>query len=259
MGGGMKGKRLVLLSALLASWALGAGAGCLRVPEREVSEGELFILGEEDLRAKRYEKAREAFQKLLQEYPDSKLRRKALLRLADSFYQEEGFEEAKFQYRKFVELYPVTPDTPHAYYHLGMSDYQRLLAYDRGQANTRDALESFQKLTTRFPNSKFAKDARHRIRYLRYLLAQHDLFVARFYHRRGAYVSAIPRYRELIANYKDMPRLRAEALFYLGKALEEEDSPRKAAYAYQQLLREHPQSGFADRARKRVTRLNGRR
>lgn len=248
----LKGKGFVWL---LAALSLGLSLGCARSPEGRVSAGELFVLGREDLRERNYAKAREAFQKLLQEYPDSKLRAEALLNLADAYYKEEGYEESKFHYKKFVDFYPVHTKTPHALYYLGMSDYKRVRAYDQDPQFARDALESFQKLKRSFPNHKFVKEAEEKIRKLRRHLARHDLYIARFYYGQGLYVSAIPRLREYLAEYEDVNEERDYALFILGESLMAEESHEKAEKAYRRLVKEFPKSSYARRARRRLSDL----
>ncbi len=248
----MRGKSILWL---LAAISLGLSLGCARAPEERVSAGELFVLGREDLRERNFTKAREAFQKLLQEYPDSKLRAEALLNLADAYYKEEGYEESKFHYKKFVDLYPIHTKTPHALYYLGLSDYRRILSYDQDPQFARDALESFQKLKRSFPNHELVREAEERIRKLRRHLARHELYIARFYYGQGLYVSAIPRLREFLDEYEDVNEERDYALFILGESLMAEESYEKAGKAYGRLVKEFPGSSYARRARRRLSRI----
>ena len=230
-------------------------SGCVSRPKQQASPGELLVIGEEDLRAERFEAARLAFKRLLEEYPDSKHRRSALLRLGDSYYHAEEYIESKLQYAEYVRLYPVSAGTPKAYYFLAMSDYQRNLAIDQDASVARDALESFQTLVSRFPGSEYTTDAKQKILELRQHLAQNALFIANFYFRTNLRVSAIPRYREIIRDFKDVPHVRAEAMYKLGESYRIEESFQKAGEAYGSLLESYPDDQYASPAYSRLLAL----
>lgn len=246
------------VALLLTAAALLTG-GCTVRPADKASPGELMLLGQEDLRAERYESARQAFQRLLREYPDSNHRREALLNLANSYYQGEEYIEARVQYAEYVQLYPVSRQTAQAYYYLGMSDYNRILEPDQEQSTTRDALKSFQELVRRFPRSEFTAQAKERIQALRDRLARHHLYVARFYLTKGKRVSAIPRFQEVVKEFTDQPGLRAEAMYYLAESYMAEESYQKAGEAYRNLIKEYPANPYSQRAYQRLVSLSNAR
>ena len=230
-------------------------SGCVSRPKQQASPGELLVIGEEDLRAERFEAARLAFKRLLEEYPDSKHRRSALLRLGDSYYHAEEYIESKLQYAEYVRLYPVSAGTPKAYYFLAMSDYQRNLDIDQDASVARDALGNFQTLVSRFPGSEYTTDATQKILELRQHLAQNALFIANFYFRTNLRVAAIPRYREIIRDFEDVPHVRAEAMYKLGESYRIEESFKKAGEAYGSLLESYPDDQYASPAYSRLLAL----
>ncbi len=234
-------------------------SGCVSRPKQQASPGELLVIGEEDLRAERFEAARLAFKRLLEEYPDSKHRRSALLRLGDSYYQEEEYIESKLQYAEYVRLYPVSAKTPKAFYFLAMSDYQRNLDIDQDITVARDALKNFQTLVRRFPSSEYTPNARQKISGLREHLVKNALFVANFYFRTNLRVSAIPRYKEIIRDFSDVPHVRAEAMYKLGESYRIEESFRKAGEAYRSLLEAYPDDQYASPAYSRLVILTGKK
>lgn len=234
-------------------------SGCVARPKQQASPGELLVIGEEDLRAERFEAARLAFKRLLEEYPDSKHRRSALLRLGDSYYHAEEYIESKLQYAEYVRLYPVSAGTPKAYYFLAMSDYQRNLAIDQDASVAKDALENFQTLVNRFPGSEYTTDAKQKILELRQHLAQNALFIANFYFRTNLRVSAIPRYREIIRDFEDVPHVRAEAMYKLGESYRIEESFQKAGEAYGSLLESYPDDQYASPAYNRLLALTSKK
>ena len=232
---------------------------CGSIPKEQTSPGELLVIGEEDLRAERFEAARLAFKRLLEEYPDSKHRRIALLRLADSYYHQEEYIESKLQYSEYVRFYPVSAGTPKAYYFLGLSDYQRKLEIDQDASVARDALKNFQTLISRFPGSEHIADAKKKVLELREHLAKNALFIANFYFRTNLRVSAIPRYKEIIQDFKDVSSVRAEAMYKLGESYRIEESFNKAGEAYRSLLESYPDNQFAPPAYDRLLALTGKK
>ena len=163
------------------------------------------------------------------------------------------------QYAEYVQLYPVSRQTPQAYYYLGMSDYNRILDPDQEQSVTRDALKSFQELVRRFPRSEFTAQAKERIQTLRDRLARHHLYIARFYLTKGKRVSAIPRFQEIIKEFADQPDLRAEAMFFLGESYMQEESYQKAGETYRNLIKAYPANFYSQRAYQRLVGLSSTR
>lgn len=234
-------------------------SGCGSRPKQQTSPGELLVIGEEDMRAERFEAARLAFKRLLEEYPDSQHRRSALLSLGDSYYYAEEYIESKLQYAEYVRLYPVSAGTPKAYYFLAMSDYQRNLAIDQDASVARDALKNFQTLVNRFPGSEYTADGKQKITELREHLAKNALFVANFYFKTNLRVSAIPRYKEIIRDFEDVPHVRAEAMYKLGESYRIEESFKKAGEVYRSLLESYPEDLHASTAYNRLLVLTGKK
>ena len=103
------------------------------------------------------------FTQLIEDFPDSKERTQALLILARSHYSIEEYEEAKFHFQKFVDLYPKHKNTDRAYFYKAMSDYQRMDLVSRDQVATKDARDGFQQLVDRFPKSQYLSQAKQKI------------------------------------------------------------------------------------------------
>jgi outer membrane protein assembly factor BamD len=61
---------------------------------------------------------------------------------------------------------------------------------------------------TKYPESQYSADARQRMIYLRNILADHELHVAQFYVKRGAFVAAINRAKYII---EKLPQSNATA------------------------------------------------
>ena len=90
---------------------------------------------------------------------------------------------------------------------------------ERDQKAAKESFESFKELVSRFPESRYAPDARMRMTYIVNALAEYEVHVARYYYKRGAYVAAIGRAQTALADYREVPALE-EALFIMVKSYE---------------------------------------
>jgi len=78
---------------------------------------------------------------------------------------------------------------------------------DRDQTAARESFRDFDELIRRFPDSRYAPDARQRMVFLRNNLSFYELDVARYYLRRKAYVASANRARFAIETYPGSPEL----------------------------------------------------
>jgi outer membrane protein assembly factor BamD len=136
-----------------------------------------------------------------------------------------------------------------------MSDFNRLLKFDQEQSITMDAIKSFEELLKRFPKSKYGADGKEKLVTLRKQMAKHEMFIARFYWKRGLRVSAIPRLKEIAQKYTTLPEVQAEAMYYLAETYRAEESYLNAGQAYQNLIKEHPDSPYAQTGYSRLIEL----
>ena len=60
----------------------------------------------------------------------------------------------------------------------------------------------FKIITTKFPNSIYAKDAKFKIKYIKNALAQNELMIGKFYLKNNSPASSIKRFQAIIKNYQ---------------------------------------------------------
>jgi outer membrane protein assembly factor BamD len=151
----------------------------------------------------------------------------ALLDLAYVYYKIDNHEEALSTCDRFIRLYPQNPHVDYAYYLQGLVNFNRNRGVtdrifptdysERDISSASAAFQNFSELLERFPNSIYAEDASMRMVYLRNLLAEYEIHVARYYLRRGAYVGAANRARFVVENYSKTPSV-PDALVVMAKA-----------------------------------------
>ncbi|MGM0537521.1 MAG: outer membrane protein assembly factor BamD [Pseudomonadota bacterium] len=211
--------RVITFPARLASLLL-AGvilAGCASTGSEEedelegVAERQLYQEGREALEDARYTTAINRLEAIDTRFPFGEHAQQAQLELIYAYYESDDWEGARAAASRFIRLHPDHPQVDYAYYMRGLAAWQagrfsleRLRLIDiskRDLGATRDAYSDFRELIQRYPDSQYAPDAQQRIAYLRNLLARHELHVADFYLRKGAYLAAVERGRWVIENY----------------------------------------------------------
>ncbi|MEW5948168.1 MAG: outer membrane protein assembly factor BamD [Thermodesulfobacteriota bacterium] len=174
-------------------------------PPREKTAEELATSGMAYLRGGDYYKSAEAFQQIKDRYPFSQYSLLAALKLADIHYHRKEYEEAVSAYQEFEKLHPTNEALPYVTYQIGMSYFRQMLGVDRDQAATRNALNEFHRLLNTYPDSPYVIEAKERIRQCRERLAEHELYVGRFYLRTEQYRAALNRLRRLVSDYPETP------------------------------------------------------
>lgn len=174
-----------------------------------------------------YDRAIQYYQRLEARYPFGVHGQQALLDLAYAYYRNDDSDAAVTTAERFIQLHPRNPHVDYAYYLRGLANFnrgsgllRRYLPIDHSQRDNSASLMAFQdfnELLTRFPDSRYADDARLRMIYLRNLLAQHEVHVANYYMRREAYIAAVNRSRFVVENYPRTPSA-PEALAIMAKA-----------------------------------------
>jgi len=202
------------------------------------------------------EQARSAFRQVIEDFPDSKKRIQALLLIARTYYTDLEFEEAKYHFQKFIDLYPTHNQADRAHFFKAMSDYRMIDLAARDQTHTQEALEGFKELINRFPKSQFLKTAKIKYRECELKLAQNILEIGKFYYRTGSYQSAINRLKSLMIDY---PRLKYldEAIYIIAESYYHEQNFDKASATYKKLLKKYPQSKFKLQVKSRLKTLRG--
>jgi len=168
-----------------------------------------------------FEQAIELYEKLEARYPFGRYATQAQLDVAYAYYQYDEPESALAALDRFIKLHPRNSHVDYAYYLKGIVNFNRSIGFvdrfipsdvsQRDAGAAMDSFDDFSELVRKFPNSKYSKDARKRLLYLRNNIAKHEVHVARYYLDRGAYLAAANRGVYVVENYQRAPAVR-EAL-----------------------------------------------
>ncbi|MDX7952251.1 outer membrane protein assembly factor BamD [Lichenihabitans sp. Uapishka_5] len=157
------------------------------------------------------------FGQLEKDFAYSDYARRGLLMQTYAQYNGGNYDDAVESGARYVKLYPNTPDTPYALYLQAMSQYSQVPDISRDQGQSAKALELFEQIVQKYPNSEYANDAKFKIQVARDQLAGKEMSIGRFYLARKNYTAAINRFREVLAKYQTT-RHTEEALMRLTEA-----------------------------------------
>ena len=103
---------------------------------------------------------------------------------------------------RFIQLHPGHRDIAYAYYLKAISYYVQIVDIGRDQKTTELALKALDDVIRRFPDSKYARDAKLKLDFTRDHLAGKEMEIGRYYLKRGQYLAAMNRFKRVIDNYQ---------------------------------------------------------
>lgn len=194
------------------------------------SADQIYQTAKTEMDSGNYRTASDYYGKLLARYPYGQKAQQAALDLAYSHYKAGEPDKARAEYEAFIRTYPQHTYIDYAYYMLGVVAYERNVSfYDKlnpsNLAQTdpeamQAAFNAFAEVVNRFPESEYAEDARYRMLFLKNLLGQHELEIADHYLRRGAYLAAVNRAKNVLQRYEQTPST-PYALALMSRAYQE--------------------------------------
>ncbi len=161
-----------------------------------------------------YSRASKKFAEVERLHPYSKWATKALLMQGFSNYQANKYSDAIDSCQRFISLHPGHADAPYAYYLVALSQYEQINDVTRDQQQTQNALDALDEVSKRFPDSKYAADAKQKALLARDHLAGKEMEVGRYYMTRGSYLAGINRFKTVITKYQTTSQT-PEALYRL--------------------------------------------
>jgi outer membrane protein assembly factor BamD len=196
-------------------------------PTAEWSPNKIYAEAKDEASTGAYEKAIQLYEKLEGRAAGTPLAQQAQLDKAYAHFKAGEPVLATAALDRFMKLHPASSAIDYALYLKGIVNFNDDLGLfsgvtrqdlaERDQKAAKESFESFKELVTRFPDSRYAADARARMGYIVNSLAQSEVYVARYYYQRGAYLAAINRAQTAITDYARVPAVE-EALYIMVKS-----------------------------------------
>lgn len=237
--------------SLLALVAVLAG-GCLHSKPKSafdisvVSSGreprEIYAHGEKMMKSGLYDKAMSDFQELRNFHRDDPLSVRAQLSLAEIRFKKGEFDEARYAYEEFLQYHPRHPDLDFVVYRIGLSIYKRApkLA-GRDQSLSKAAVNRWAGFAERFPQSTYIAEVQKLSQRGLDRVAGKELFISRFYAKKGAWRAVEGRAADLVARYPTASHAD-EAMAMLARAYHSDGRPEDALAVRERLVADHPDS-----------------
>lgn len=219
-----------LLAAILAMCMSVMLVACGSTPQDEfanIASDKLYADAKDDAAEGNYELAIKKLEKVEARASGTLLSQQAQIDLAYAYFRTGEKAQALAKLDRFIRLHPTSPALDYAFYLQGLVNFNENLGLfgklsrqdlaERDQQASRDAYESFKQVVERFPQSRYAEDARLRMNHIVNSLAAGEVHVARYYLRRGAYLAAANRAQQAVKEYNQSPATE-EGLFIMAQA-----------------------------------------
>ena len=209
-------KTLPYLATLLLVLILSSCSSNEEMPDERLVEKELYDQAQSRLKNGSFSTAIMSLEALEARFPFGRYAEQAQAELIYAYYMNSQFEAAQSAAERFINLHPRHSHTGYAFYMKGLASFtddsgifSRYFQSDLAKREVVMAQTSFDELSdfiSRYPNSKYVPHAKQRMIYLKNLLAEHEIYVADFYMKRGAYLAAIGRAKYVIEHLPNTPQ-----------------------------------------------------
>ena len=221
---------------------------------------ELFAAGTRRARKGDYEGARLLFSVIINTYPDSQFLPYAKLAIADTFYLDgttSALIQAGIAYQEWLTFFPTDPLSERTMLKMAEVEMRQMVLPDRSNEHARKAEQRLRAALQQFPQTSLRPEFEQRLREAQENLAMHDYGIGNFYldrFNRGLASNpkgAQSRYQEIVDKYKNFS-LMADVLYKLAATYVQEEEPDEAAKYFAQLIRTHPNSEYAEKAKQQL-------
>jgi outer membrane protein assembly factor BamD len=219
------GFRLLLLSTLIVM----VSACASNKQEEVLPEKTYYDNARQAMNSGNFNESEQNLDALETYYPFGRYAEQAQLDLIYARYQNLDLEGSRAAADRFLRLNPQSDHADYALYMRGLASYNldiglaaRYLPIDvaaRDAGEQQQAFRDFSELLNRYPESQYAADARQRMIAVRNRMAELELYAARYYIKREAYVAANNRARYVIENFPSSPFVE-EAIVILAETFD---------------------------------------
>ena len=181
------------------------------------SPEEIYVDGKQYFNKENYILAENEFSKLKQLYPLSDEAIQAEILSAFINYLQLDYDGALLKFQRFIQKYPSHKNLDYIYYMIAMSNYEQINSHELDGSFNELAVNSFNQVIKRYPNSEYAKDSRQKIVLVMSNKAAKHMEIARFYLNEKKYTAALNRLKIIVEEFS-MTKFTPEALHRMVEA-----------------------------------------
>jgi outer membrane protein assembly factor BamD len=212
----MRSVKILLLHFIIFIFLFGCASDQTGIKENQPFNPEDSFKKANDLIEKKdYEGARKILEEVRTRDSSQQYAVLAKLRIADTYFENESYEEAAGEYEAFLGADSFNKYASYAQYKLALSLFKQIKTIDTSYSTVQKALREFEKLQRNYPRNPYMDITENRIKGCRQMLGEYDFYVGDFYYKKGAYTAAAKRFNALLKDYPGSMQ-EPEALYYLG-------------------------------------------
>jgi len=207
----------------------------------------LYAAAKDRLDQGRTREAAALFDEVERQHPYSPWARRAQLMSAFSYYVARDYTKAIQSAQRFLSIHPGNKDAAYAYYLIGLSYYEQISDVSRDQKITEQARTALTDVVRRYPDTRYAADARLKLDLVADHLAGKEMTIGRYYQNSGKWLAATIRFREVLDNYQTTSHA-PEALYRLVESYLAIGIPEEAQKAAAILGANYPNTEWYQKA-----------
>jgi lipopolysaccharide export system protein LptA len=229
---------IILIAACLLIFSCSS-----KPPKRSDNAADIYVEGVNYMKAKKYDKARDSFTYIRENFPFDPISFIATVKLGDVHFERKEYILAAGVYEDFFNSHPEDENIPYVLTRLGECYEKVSLSFDRDQAYTLKAIDRYVYLRNRFPTSSYAKDVETRLKALSRKLSDRELYTGEFYYKRYQFNAAILRLEYFLKRFPYADGVD-KALYYLSLSYMQLGNLQKSEFYADLLMKEYPKSPF---------------
>ena len=223
------------------------------------NDKKLFEKGIQFIEEKKYKESIDQFIKINDEFPYSKYSGHSQIYNAYVNFELNKTEQTILILNDYISMNPDGIFTEYAEYLIAICYYVKTSDPSRDSKFTKIAIDKFKKIIKVNPNSKYARDAKFKLEYLKNYLARKEFEVGMYYLKNNAPSPAIKRFSIVIKEYQGSSII-PQTLYRMYEAFEILKLKNNAEQTYSILKYNFPKSKWTEELTNRknnIVKKNG--
>ena len=134
-------------------------------------------------------------------YPQSEWAPRSVLMAAYAYYSQDYYFDAISELERFIKKYPNHERLNYAHFLLAICYYEQIVDEKKDLGPLLSAQKEFNFVINNYPDSDFALDSKYKMDLINDVLASKEIFLGRYYMKRGKWIAAINRFKEVVEVY----------------------------------------------------------
>ena len=135
-------------------------------------------------------------------YPQSKWASKAVLLSAYAYYSQNYYDRSIEELERFIKKYPNHKNMDYAYFLLAMCYYENIIDEKKDLEPLLLSKQKFEFILKNYPDTDFAQDAKYKIGLIQDVMASKEMYIGKYYLKKGKWVAAINRFKTILDKYE---------------------------------------------------------